>query len=151
MKVVINHGWGGYSLSAAAVKRLAELNGRECYFFRLDHKADSYSPILADGTATELLWTAFSIPNPDEIIGPSFRDPEGLYKTYNELYSQYNLTSRPEDRTDPKLIQVIEELGDRANGRCAKLKIVEIPDGTDYEIDDYDGMESIHETHQSWS
>lgn len=33
MKVVINSRHGGYGLSAKAMKRLAELNGEECYFF----------------------------------------------------------------------------------------------------------------------
>jgi hypothetical protein len=57
---------------------------------------------------------------------------------------------RPRDRADANLIQVIEELGVKAAGGFADLKIVEIPDGTNYEIDEYDGMESIHEVHQSW-
>jgi hypothetical protein len=57
-----------------------------------------------------------------------------------------------DDRTDPALIQAIETLGaEPCSGPHAKLKIVEIPDGTQYEIDDYDGKESIHEVHESWS
>lgn len=46
-------------------------------------------------------------------------------------------------RVNPELIKLIED-GKDCNGFCAKLKVVEIPsDATDYEIDDYDGMESI--------
>ena len=59
-------------------------------------------------------------------------------------------SGRLENRTDPLLIRVIEELGDMANGRCAKLKVVEIPDGTDYIIDEYDGNEHIAEAHRTW-
>lgn len=55
------------------------------------------------------------------------------------------------DRSDPDLIAAVKELGKRANGYLSELKIVEIPDGTEYKIDDYDGMESIHEIHQEWS
>lgn len=55
------------------------------------------------------------------------------------------------DRASPYLVQAVEELGEKANGSSAKLSIVEIPDGTDYYIDDYDGQESIHETHSTWS
>jgi hypothetical protein len=54
-------------------------------------------------------------------------------------------------RHDEILIRVVEQLGATANGRCAELKVVEIPDGTRYEVGEYDGIESIHETHQSWS
>ena len=54
------------------------------------------------------------------------------------------------DRTDPKLVEVVEKLGLRANGECADLKIVDIPEDIEYYIDDYDGVESIHEAHRSW-
>jgi hypothetical protein len=54
------------------------------------------------------------------------------------------------DRTDPLLVEAVENLNDKANGRYANLVIVEIPDGIDYYIDDYDGQESIHEKHRSW-
>ena len=55
------------------------------------------------------------------------------------------------ERNDPVLIKVVEALGEKANGTFAELKIVEIPDGTDWEIDEYDGSETIHEKHKSWS
>ena len=41
------------------------------------------------------------------------------------------------------LAQVVEELGDAASGRFAKLKIRELPAGTKYRIDEYDGNESV--------
>ena len=53
-------------------------------------------------------------------------------------------------RTDPKLVEVVEKLGLRANGECADLKIVDIPEDIEYYIDDYDGVETIHEAHRSW-
>lgn len=55
------------------------------------------------------------------------------------------------ERNDPDLIAAIETLGAEANGFCSRLKIVEIPDGVEWEIDDYDGLESIHEVHRVWS
>ena len=62
----------------------------------------------------------------------------------------YWFNDREIDRTDKELIKVIEELGCEANGSCAKLKVVEIPDDVNWEIDDYDGNESIEEVHRSW-
>lgn len=56
-----------------------------------------------------------------------------------------------EYRTYTPLVNVVEQLGERANGKVAKLKIVEIPDNVDWYIDDYDGVESINEYHRSWS
>jgi hypothetical protein len=58
---------------------------------------------------------------------------------------------REVERHDPRVIQVIEEMGDKADGPFAKLRIVEIPDGTDYEVSEYDGNEHIAEKHQTWS
>ena len=49
-----------------------------------------------------------------------------------------------EDRTDPKLIEIVERLGDEANGEYADLVIVDIPEeATDWHLDNYDGSESI--------
>jgi hypothetical protein len=54
-------------------------------------------------------------------------------------------------RTNKKLIAVVEKLGsEKASGELAQLEVVEIPDGIDWEIDDYDGVETIHEKHRSW-
>jgi hypothetical protein len=61
------------------------------------------------------------------------------------LFSEYSI-----ERDDPFLVQVVEELGHEANGFAAELKIVEIPDGVQYIIDDYDGMETIREVHRTW-
>ena len=150
MKVVINNCFGGFGLSQAAVKRLAELNGRECYFFKSDLKTGTYTPFEGD---EGLFWVAFDIPNPNEVLG---KDDDWCEMTmaqkvaHNELYQKHDLDNRYVDRADKFLIQVIEELGDKANGQCAKLKIVDIPDGVDYEISEYDGNEHIAEKHRTW-
>lgn len=49
-----------------------------------------------------------------------------------------------EARTNAKLISVIEELGEEADGHCASLEVVEIPDdATDWRISEYDGWEDV--------
>lgn len=42
MKVVINKCFGGFGLSPLGKKRLAELQGRKCFFYKCDYKNDSY-------------------------------------------------------------------------------------------------------------
>lgn len=54
------------------------------------------------------------------------------------------------ERNDPALVQAVEELGEQANGMFAQLKVVEIPDGVEWEIVDYDGIEHIAEKHRTW-
>ena len=55
------------------------------------------------------------------------------------------------ERTDPVLIEVVEQLGDLANGPYSKLKVVEVPDDIKWYIHDYDGIEEVHEEHRKWS
>lgn len=132
MKVCINRCYGGFSLSKKAVKRMTELQGKECYFFKYDYNAKQYLPIEEDDDAWS--WTAFTVPNPNDCDD-------------NDLFY---IEQRPEDRSNPILIQVVEELGRDADGDCAELKIVEIPDGVEYEISEYDGIERVEEVHNTW-
>jgi hypothetical protein len=54
------------------------------------------------------------------------------------------------DRDDPALVKVVEELGEKANGEHANLKVVEIPDDVDWCVEEYDGSEWIAEVHRTW-
>ena len=54
-------------------------------------------------------------------------------------------------RADPRLIAAIEKIGEEeSSGSMASIEIVDIPDDIDWEIEDYDGVESFHEHHRSW-
>jgi len=51
------------------------------------------------------------------------------------------------DRADPFLIEVFEELGsNRTSSAFADLELVELPDGCEYSIGEYDGKEWIENT-----
>ena len=56
-------------------------------------------------------------------------------------------------RVDKRLLKVVEELGTtKSGGDHAELRIVDIPEFVvekGWEVDEYDGFETIHETH--WS
>lgn len=57
---------------------------------------------------------------------------------------------QPEDefnieRDDPRLIQVVEELGTLASARFASLTVIEIPDDADWYVDEYDGAETVRD------
>ena len=54
-------------------------------------------------------------------------------------------------RDDALLVAAVEELGERAGGSLSSLKVIEIPDGIDWEIASYDGVETVHEKHRTWS
>lgn len=54
------------------------------------------------------------------------------------------------DRHNPYLVSVVEKLGADAFGEHSNLKVVEIPDDVDYEIFDFDGIESIVDKKRVW-
>jgi hypothetical protein len=53
-------------------------------------------------------------------------------------------------RNDPDLVDIVERMGKEAQDRYSNLKIVEIPDGVQWEIQEYDGQEWIAEQHRTW-
>jgi hypothetical protein len=151
MKILINKCYGGFSLSPLAVSEIAARQGKECYFFSWDFGNEPMKPITMDEATSAGRWHAFTVPNPKD-YRLNERDADGSFKSANERSKQISLDSRPDNRHDPDLVAVVEAIGcEKASGISAELKIIEIPDGTDYEINDYDGMESVHQKHESWS
>ena len=55
------------------------------------------------------------------------------------------------NRDDKDLVEIVESLGSLANGSCANLKIIEVPDDVEWHIAEYDGMEYVAENHRTWS
>jgi hypothetical protein len=84
-----------------------------------------------------------------------YEDPNADFVFIDESAHKYYAIHRDvkEFRTNPIVIGVVEELGDAANGPYADLGIIDIPfDSTEgWNIDEYDGAESISEEHRSWS
>lgn len=139
MKVVINAKFGGFGLSEAAYEKLHQWGVPiKAYIYeKRDPETQLYLPEpLNDG---------------EVIFDRTLSEPSQLNTAMIHLSGKYWDTWTKENRTHPLLIRVVEELKDGANGRCSKLKIVEIPDGTDYQIDEYDGLEHVAEKHRVWS
>jgi hypothetical protein len=137
MKVVINKCFGGFGLSEQGVMRYAEIKGITLY-----PEPDKFGFVT--------YWTVPPHKRP--------RDRSHEWSTLtmeerresNRQHENSHLYDRDIPRDDPVLVQVVEELGEKADGRHASLKVVEIPDGVSYEIAEYDGSEHIAETHRTW-
>jgi hypothetical protein len=75
-------------------------------------------------------------------------------EAYEELgleWDGYGFAYDDDDkRDDPKLVEVVERLGAKADGRYADLKVVEIPDDVEWTIEEYDGSEHVSEVHRTW-
>jgi hypothetical protein len=81
----------------------------------------------------------------------------GISEMGQDLYKERKGITDPDwyyrdvERNDPVLIELIEQYGDAINGRYADLRIVEIPDGVEWQIEEYDGNEWIAEKHRTWT
>lgn len=103
MKVAINKCFGGFNLSGKAMKRYLELKGKPCYFYKQTKYAwrdgkNEYSKvgIPEKGESLDIVAT--------KDFGESISKwPENDTIFYGDI-----------KRTDPYLIQTIEELGDEA-------------------------------------
>lgn len=122
MKVVINRCYGGFCLSDKAFERLIELGMKLTIFDENGEAKNKQADIV----------------NKKHSIG------RGM--------SKYCFVKNDEEvRTDPRIIQVVEELKEEACTFVSELKVVEIPDNIEWEIQEYDGNERIAEKHRTWS
>ena len=68
-----------------------------------------------------------------------------------ELGDEHTGHRDDEFRDCPLLVQVVEELGEKgASDALSELKVIEIPDGVEWEIEEYDGNEWVSEKHRKW-
>lgn len=119
-KIVINTCFGGFSLSDAAIEYMALCGHRESKIAIIEH---DFQMIL----------------DREDEDDSYFQDSSCL-SYYLDLI----------DREDPYLVDAVENLGPFASGYYSRLRIVEIPDDVNWVLDDYDGVESIHEAHRVW-
>ena len=141
-KVVINTCHGGFGLSHPAILAYFDKSGTPVWT-EANEKFGGLIP-----------FTYYLVPPEQQIEG----SPDNWHSmtlaqraAHNAAYSKTVFTDRDVARDDPYLVQVVEELGARANGRHAELKVVEIPADVDWEIDEYDGSEWVSEKHRRWS
>ena len=73
-----------------------------------------------------------------------------LYKKLAGI-TEEDFYHRDIERDDPYLVEVVRQLGQKAAGGCANLKIVEIPADVKWHIAEYDGNEWVAEDHRTWS
>lgn len=147
-KVVINSDYGGFGISPEAALWLYKKGFKEKDFITpVDEywnpaEEERYADSKHFGKANSLKeWRNY-------LAGKT----EGsLFITVFSPCEKFVINTRPNNREHPLLVKCVETMKDKANGYCSKLKVVKIPSKVKYDIHEYDGRESIHEVHRSWS
>ena len=131
MKVILNKCFGGFDVSKEAYMLYAKKKGLTLYLYGSDYidRKFIYKKVNDDNSIFRHYFT---------------KDIGDNVEISDEDYEKYCLYLREEHRGDPVLIEVVEELGEKASGRYGNLKVVEIPDNSFYKIDEYDGIETIY-------
>lgn len=137
-RIVINRCFGGFGLSDKAILRYLEIKGQQVWV-EPDKWGNTYWLVAPEDRMDRKSGEDFYSMSIDDRI-------EHNRKLEKETFYYGNI-----GRDDPVLVQVVEELGEEANGGYAELEIVEIPDDVDWELNEYDGMEHIAEKHRTWS
>ena len=144
MKIVINKCFGGFSISKKCAEYMSELGSEQAKaeleeYNRLQNDVLKYR---TEGTYPD------GASKSEKMTIKLYAESDSLPGWYG--YGYGSGFDNGYERSDPLLVKAVEVLGEEADGLCAKLKIVEVPDDVSWYIDDYDGMETVHESHNSW-
>lgn len=144
MKIVLNKCFGGFSISVKCAELMAEMGNKQAANELKEWKQSNtwIKYYLKHGT-----WPKGC---PKDRQGSLAIDAK--YSKHARFFG-FGYTKGFDGgypRDSKELVSAVEQLGDDASGELSELQVVEIPDGISYEIDEYDGIETIHESHRSW-
>lgn len=132
MKIIFNKCFGGFQVSDEGYKLYAKKKKITLYTYIWDkYNFGTQELIKSSDTCNHLVY--YLLKDYGNKIKFSDRRNEDIF---------YLNASH---RTDPILIEVVEELGNKASTSYSNLKVISIPDDIgEYIIDDYDGFETLH-------
>lgn len=140
--IILNKCYGGFAVSNEGYKLYAQKRGLKLYYYKyVDEEEDTF------------IYKRYSVEELQE------KDLHPIFYFYSIRDLGEYTSERPIDpaiildldeghREDPVLVEVIRELGQSANTYFSNLKIVDVPisfANGNYTIDDYDGLETLHE------
>ena len=139
MKVILNKCYGGFFASKEAYELYAKKKGVKIYWYDYDIIEDIYRKI-DDVDVEGAFYKAYIKDFGRVVTRPEF-----------DIFKEYRIELDEDRREDPTFIEVVEELGPKkASDTCSRLVVVNIPDGMEYVIDNYDGIEMLHEDVPVW-
>lgn len=149
-KVIINKCFGGYGFDPFTVQKYADKKGIQLYWYKKDfhdYHGDlkermvkiPFETIMKDDSL-RIGYAALTRNMGDTYI----RD----WENENACADEFDIENDDSSRTDPVLIGIIEKYGDANVHGCHAPTVVEVPDGVEWMIEEYDGFETLHEKHR---
>ena len=127
MKIILNKCYGGFGISDKGYELYCKKKNLDLYRYTTDD-------------------SRFRKINKESYLTYYFTKDFGESGDKKNLDWDFHIYLDSRYREDPVLIEVVEELGEEANGRYSNLQVVDIPDELryNYDIDEYDGIETLH-------
>ncbi len=147
-EVVINAQHGGFGMSYAACMAYAKAKGFKLYGYMYPRKDDGSG---MDMSRYLRVTTKNAKEAPLGMIHYSTRDLGKEFSKDKGFDNDAYWSDKDVERHDPALVATVRKLGSKANGECATLAVVEIPDEVEYSIEEYDGWEHVAEKHRTWA
>ena len=148
MKIILNKCYGGFNVSTAGYRLYAKKKGFELYPYvmAIDPK---YKYHIGEYSFEKIEWEKIRYTCAHIHYFIKDYGDKISRRAFNEIEDDY-LWLEQNHRTDPVLIEVVEELGKEASGAGSDLRVVEIPDDMEWVIDKHDGLEVLHQKVQTW-
>jgi hypothetical protein len=147
MKVVINisEKWF-FSLSALALKELAKRNAKCLTVLTPQIYYGGYKEPYKDGWEKDFEEDKANFDD----IGDGMSINSNGYILKDGLIYMLEGHNDCSDRIDKDLVDVVETMGKKSHGVDSKLKVVEIPDGIEWEILNFGFTEVVYEVGHCW-
>jgi hypothetical protein len=136
MKIVMNTCYGGFNLSMEALRLYFQRKGKEMWLQLHSSGFVTISRVPWEKSVA-VTWSA--------------EEKEEKKEEYDRVREEETFQQYSIERNDSALVHIVETLGpDNASGPFCRLKVVEIPDGVEWIINDDDGKEWVAEKHRTW-
>ena len=143
-KIVINIGVGSFTLSYFGVMEYAKRKGINIFAYKRDRELEGRNRFIRIAGEDKDLGYERGI-----IYSTSYNEVSGYT---SDIFGEGYFDDTVLARDDKDLVAMVEDMGEKVEGKYSELKVVEIPDDVRWHISNDDaGQEWVAENHRTWN